>query len=195
MTVREDRRIIRTKQLLKDKLLDLISENGMDQVTVKELTERAGLNRGTFYLHYRDIQDFCEQYTEEMLHGYQMIIRKLELSANCHSPDIEPPAGFVRPFDYILENKRFFSVFLGPGGDSTLEIKLRRLIQDQLHRSYRVSNQFYGEIPAKQQYLFAYLSSAYSGSIRHWIMQGLDLSPKEMAVLFAEISQLGSSNL
>ena len=49
---RTDPRIFRTRQFLRDALIDLIREKGFDIVQVQEITERAKLNRPTFYLHY-----------------------------------------------------------------------------------------------------------------------------------------------
>ena len=53
----EDRRVRRTKQLIKQSLIELMHEKPFKDITVKDITERADLNRGTFYLHYVDIYD------------------------------------------------------------------------------------------------------------------------------------------
>ena len=47
-----DRRIQRTRELLKDALMQLIAEKGYDSVTIQDITEKANLGRTTFYLHY-----------------------------------------------------------------------------------------------------------------------------------------------
>lgn len=52
--IKEDRRIRRTKKLLKQALAQLMDEKDFKDITVKDITERADLNRGTFYLHYTD---------------------------------------------------------------------------------------------------------------------------------------------
>ncbi|MGL3600309.1 TetR/AcrR family transcriptional regulator, partial [Veillonella sp. ZSJB6] len=57
----EDLRITRTKQLIKSAFLELIDEHGFEAVTVKAITERAGINRGTFYSHYVDKFDLMEK--------------------------------------------------------------------------------------------------------------------------------------
>lgn len=56
-----DRRIIRTKEAIRDALITLIEEKGFDAVSVINITSRADINRGTFYLHYRDKYDLLEQ--------------------------------------------------------------------------------------------------------------------------------------
>ncbi len=51
---RLDPRVIRTRQMLREALVSLIAEKGFDAVTVQDITDRAGLNCATFYLHYQD---------------------------------------------------------------------------------------------------------------------------------------------
>ncbi|KQL50031.1 TetR family transcriptional regulator [Brevibacillus choshinensis] len=196
MTTRMDRRILRTRQLLREVFLDLAMENGMDNITVKELTDRTGLNRGTFYLHYQDIQDFAEQFQNEILEGFYSIIKKLGHDIDRQKPfDAPPPYGYVRPFEYVVEHKRFFQVFM-PNGDTSFGFRLTQLIREQFHRSYFYYNsENLSEIPAKQQYLFSYLASAYVGTIHFWIQRDLDLSPTELTLLFSQISRLGSAHL
>ena len=55
--VREDRRVRRTRRMLREALLSLIVEKGYDQVTVQDVLDRADLSRATFYAHFRDKDD------------------------------------------------------------------------------------------------------------------------------------------
>ena len=48
----QDTRVQMTKKLLKDALLEILKSKPITSVTVKELVDTAGINRGTFYLHY-----------------------------------------------------------------------------------------------------------------------------------------------
>src|SRR5690348_13436851 len=54
---KEDRRKERTRQLLRDALLELISEKGYEAITLQDITDRANVARPTFYLHFKDKQD------------------------------------------------------------------------------------------------------------------------------------------
>ena len=58
---KEDRRIRRTKRLLRQALAELMNEKDFKDITVKEITDRADLNRGTFYFHYTDTYDLREK--------------------------------------------------------------------------------------------------------------------------------------
>jgi AcrR family transcriptional regulator len=52
-----DRRVQRTRDLLRTALMQLVREKGYDAVTIEDITERANLGRTTFYLHYRSKDD------------------------------------------------------------------------------------------------------------------------------------------
>ena len=58
---KEDRRVRRTKKLLTQALTELLQEKQVNEITVKELTDLADMNRGTFYLYYKDIFDMLEK--------------------------------------------------------------------------------------------------------------------------------------
>ena len=59
----EDLRVTRTRKMLEEALIELTVEKGFAAVTVRDITERAMVNRSTFYRHYLDKFDLLEQYT------------------------------------------------------------------------------------------------------------------------------------
>ena len=64
-TEREDPRILRTQHLLLHAFSDLYSEKGFHAMTVQDVTERAGVNRGTFYTHFEDKYAILEYWLRE----------------------------------------------------------------------------------------------------------------------------------
>jgi hypothetical protein len=56
---RVDRRVRRTRELLRGSLLSLIAEKGYERVTVQDVIDRAGVGRSTFYAHFRDRRTCC----------------------------------------------------------------------------------------------------------------------------------------
>lgn len=61
-----DRRVRRTKELLRRALLALITEKGYERVTVQEIIDRADVGRSTFYAHFRDKEDLLVYGLEEL---------------------------------------------------------------------------------------------------------------------------------
>ena len=66
---KSDRRVKRTRQLLRAALIQLIAEKGYDAVTIQDITERANLGRTTFYLHYQSKDDLFYDHHAGMTNG------------------------------------------------------------------------------------------------------------------------------
>ena len=73
-TKKEDRRVRRTKKLLTQALTQLLQQKQVNEITVKELTDLADMNRGTFYLYYKDIFDMLEKIEDELFENLNGII-------------------------------------------------------------------------------------------------------------------------
>lgn len=62
-----DLRTERTKRSIINAFLELRAEKPIEKITVKELAERAFINKATFYSHYHDIYDLTEQLENEII--------------------------------------------------------------------------------------------------------------------------------
>lgn len=56
-----DKRIEKTKALIKDTFLALSLTTPAEKITVKAICDKANINRGTFYYHYLDVPDLIEK--------------------------------------------------------------------------------------------------------------------------------------
>lgn len=110
-----DRRVKRTRGLLISALMSLLKEKPLRAITVRELTERADVNRATFYAHYHDIYDMCDQIRCEFTQMFDELI-------TIHATELEQ--GHFKPmlqdvFDYIDDNEDvFLAFFAGNAGDT-----------------------------------------------------------------------------
>ncbi|WHY76867.1 TetR/AcrR family transcriptional regulator [Neobacillus sp. WH10] len=186
-----DRRIIRTKRMIRDALTLLMEEKGFEAITVRDLTERADINRGTFYLHYEDKYDLLEQCEEEIING----INKLTLKINPEDAlsfdgQKEPFPFIVYLFEYLHENSSFMKAVLGPNGDASFQEKLKELIKRTFYQNI-LSKINQEDMLVPVDFLIAYVCSAHLGVIQHWLESGMEKSPREMALILARITLLG----
>lgn len=72
MEKKEDRRIAMTKRLLKAALIELLKEQDIYHISIRELCERADVNRTTFYKYYGSQFDLLT----DMEKGYAGLYRK-----------------------------------------------------------------------------------------------------------------------
>lgn len=75
-----DPRVVRTRNLLGKAFIDVLSEKGFQSISVQDITERAGVNRTTFYLHFPDKYAMVDFITSQ---AFRQEIEKRMLNA-CH---------------------------------------------------------------------------------------------------------------
>ncbi|MEF9975988.1 MAG: TetR/AcrR family transcriptional regulator, partial [Oscillospiraceae bacterium] len=75
-----DRRIRKTRKLLRESLLKLMSRKKLHDITVKELCEEADVNRGTFYAHYRDVYDLFAIMEDEIFDELSLVLSNYYLT-------------------------------------------------------------------------------------------------------------------
>ncbi|MFJ7727365.1 TetR/AcrR family transcriptional regulator [Neobacillus sp. NPDC097160] len=62
-----DPRILRTRKLIMDSFIELSGKKEFKDITVKDITTEAMINRATFYYHFEDIYDLLEKVLSEVL--------------------------------------------------------------------------------------------------------------------------------
>ncbi|MCM3115287.1 TetR/AcrR family transcriptional regulator [Neobacillus sp. MER 74] len=189
-----DKRIVRTKRLIRDALTELMEEKGFEGITVRDLTQKAEINRGTFYLHYHDKYDLLEQSEAEILTEIQKIAQKINPLdfMNFNRAD-EPFPFIITLFELFQENSRFMKVILGPNGDASFQGKLKDFIKQTFYQNI-MSKINTDHLLVPVDYLFAYVSSAHLGVIQHWLESGMKKSPREIAMILSRITFLGPRN-
>jgi AcrR family transcriptional regulator len=179
-----DRRIQRTRQLLRDALLQLIVEKGYDTLTVQDITDRADVARTTFYLHYKDIDDLlfnsvAEMYEELMAGGepFHIPVAGEPGSGNINSAD----------FEHVKKYADFYRAMLSAHGSMNFLLRILDYIAQLTLRHCAEA------LPANSQPripldLFAYFwAGAEIGTMIWWLKQNnLSHTPEDMA-RFGEI--------
>ena len=112
----EDRRVRRTRAQLRTAFTSLMAEKPINQITVRELADRADVNRGTFYTHYRDIYDMLEQVEQELLDELTAVLDRY--SAQELRRGIRPVLEEV--FCFVRENAALCTALLSAGERSAL---------------------------------------------------------------------------
>lgn len=182
---KDDRRVKRTKRLLKDSLAALLMEKNLNEISVKELVDRADINRGTFYLHYRDIYDMLAQIENEMIADLEEITDKFPASV------VE---GFPKPyllevFRYIAENLEFCRMLLGPNGDMAFVDKLKKMVEEKSLLSIKAA--YPENTYVNYQFFAAYNVAGCVGLLQNWIESGMKITPEELAEVADDLIRKG----
>lgn len=86
-----DRRTRYTRQAIKDILLEELKHKTYSKITVTEICKKAEINRGTFYLHYYDIDDVLDDILEDFLSDTSSVLDHVlcPYKLNCTYPFCE----------------------------------------------------------------------------------------------------------
>lgn len=189
-----DLRIARTKELILDALIDLIDEKSLDAITVRDITNKAGINRGTFYAHYQDKFDLVRTYEDEIMAEIATIAKQsiLEYISTANPEDLTILPQAVTLFECFHKNGEFLRVILSPKGDLSFQTRLKDFVWDKLF-SNDAEDAIYreGTLLVPGEYLAAYISSAHLGVIQQWLNNGKQESPEEMARILFMIAANG----
>ncbi|WP_340372897.1 TetR/AcrR family transcriptional regulator C-terminal domain-containing protein [Peribacillus sp. FSL E2-0218] len=185
-----DRRIIRTKRMIRDALTHLMEEKGFERITVRDLTEKADINRGTFYLHYQDKYDLLKKSEDEIIQEMKEFFKELKPKMLVDSQLLNDPIPLVKLFEYIKENAQFMKLILGPKGDPAFQVRIKQFMRTNfLEKAMKNLNHESLLVPI--EHLMAYVTSAHLGVIQYWLENGMQQPPQEMASTLIKISYYG----
>ena len=164
-----------TRLLFRTALTELMQEKPFPQITIKEICEKADLNRTTFYLHYADQADLLEEIENEVQQKTVEYLEHVKPSAN--APDmIEAFLVYIRDYAPL-----FRVLLLGSGAEGFR----RRFIEKTLEK-VRMNI----PAPAHQEmepYLMSFLMQGCVHMIAVWIERGFDIAPFQLAAYIFEL--------
>lgn len=174
MEKKVDRRVIKTRRQLKKGLAALMKEKSVNQITVKELVEEVDINRSTFYLHFKDIQDLLREIEENMEAQIKRAIEEHPIvSGN------ENAFYFIEDMFRVLDEEREISkALIGPNGDVGFIHRIERIIKENSRGTLEKM------FPGKKEdlkYFYAFCLSGCLGLVKVWLNEGEEKSPEEMA--------------
>ena len=153
-------------------LIELLEEKDLEYITVKEICQRAGVNRSTFYLHYETVADLVNE-TAEMVNRRFLAYFPQQKEEILRSVDSREPEDlilvtqeYLLPYlRFIRDNKRVYrAAFRNPGGMRT-EARYEGLKQYILHP---ILARF--AIPeACQPYYIAYYVEGIMAIVKEWL--------------------------
>lgn len=153
---------------LKTAFWKLYEQKPVSHITVKEITDLSGYNRGTFYLYFKDVYDILEQVEEEILlstkENFKLITDSLQ----------NPQMVDLMSFALTISKKhdKHMSVLLGEHGDPKFEATYKQITKEFLRHNLENS---IDRDELKSEYLFEFFVSGLIGTIRLWHSRDEDL--------------------
>lgn len=161
-----------TKQHIREALIQLLLEEKFETISVSKLCQRAGINRGTFYLHYLDKYDLIETLKEEII---AQLRKNFEETTNTRDLLITNLSYLQQNYDliYAVSQSHYLNF-----RETIREFMLSILTNDQhkLQTEHFLKENF----PISEKYALEVFLSSIEGIISLWISSGTKETPEEM---------------
>lgn len=179
-----DLRVIRTKESIRQAFIKLIEEKGFNELTVKDITTTAKINRGTFYVYYQDKFDLMEQYENEVMGNLLNIRNKYVPKKALHEITNFPIAAAVEIFSYLYEIRDLMKAFLNTKSESSFTVRMKELMWDEWYKANSDLLNNKNNLMVPSEYYISYISYANMGLVQQWFNNDCKESPQEMAKIF-----------
>jgi len=177
-----DRRVRRTRKLLKGALVEVTLEKGYQNVTIQDVTERADIGYRTFFRHFSGIDELLVAVGQETLHELRDILvfpSKIDssLAGGAHEKN-----GQVL-FNFIQKTPEIFQVlFLERGVRFCLQPVFEAACQDMDQLLSTVS-----DLRFPQEIVANHLIASIFELIRWWLLNDMHHSPEEMGEIMYKL--------
>lgn len=170
-----------TKKALANSLKELMKDTPLNKLSVKDIVDKCGLNRQTFYYHFQDIFDLVEWiYKTEAVESIDQY-RSYDTWTD----------GFYRIFIYIENNKAFCLNTLNSLGRNHLDMYLYSVTNDLL---LGVVNEVASGMMVREEdrkFIANFYTLAFTGLVIQWMKDGMKESPK---IIIEKLSELIEGN-
>lgn len=184
MAIYPDKRVERSKAALKSTFLELLANKRFDHITISEIVEIAGYNRGTFYAHFKSKEALLEEMVGETL---QEMIRQIKYPYRQDSiVDLHNLlAEDISLFTYFIQNARLYKTLLSSNSPTDFRHLMASAIEELFIAEYDY------KLPAdsmlEPKWLYVYRAHGLAGLIIRWIEEDFPDPPLQMAKQVVEL--------
>lgn len=181
MAQKEDRRVKRTKKLLRDALVELILEKGYGAITVQDILDQADVGRSTFYAHFGSKDD--------LLVGdapYFHIMFEEDQSAE---GVIDPIPSFLAMFEHVAEQRQLFRALVGGEGVNLVQQAVQTHLCTTFVAHFDLLAQHDQSLSLPSPVVAHYLTGGLMSLLIWWLDEEMPYSPDEINVMFMQMAR------
>lgn len=146
-------------------LLALLKEKPLSEISISELTSRAGIGRVSFYRNYESKEDILKEESERLIREWGRLYES--------NPESAPETLFPSLFDFYRDHKDFYTTLYHAGMSS--------IMMETIVSTIRITP----EMQNLEAYMKSFWAYGIYGWMLEWIKRGMQESGKELLVLFS----------
>ena len=186
---RTDRRVRKTKKQLRMALTALMMERGVGDITVREIAELADVNRGTFYAHYRDVNDLLAQVEESVF----LRLEEISVTNRSRSGDDALFTYLTDVMTLCRDSADIYRALVIRNNDIDFQQRLLEALKSHYMRSFVEHSSSAAE--RDQEYFCSFAVHGMLSMTNDWMESGLRETPEEIARYGADFILRGLQGL
>lgn len=175
----EDRRVKRTKKALRECLFSLLEHKPLKEISVKELTEAADVNRSTFYFYYKDINDMMMQIQNEI---YTVFEAEVIAPTSAFNTVEDFMAYILRFLLFCRENEKICKFVIGNDPDNNLTRIIRASLLEHIPDTKKAF-----ALDDPKCYLTCIALTGIWETVIQWMYDGMLVPPEELAAFLSNV--------
>jgi len=184
-----DLRVQRTKKLIRNAFVELLEEKELNKITINAITTKAEINRVTFYLHYKDINDLIDSMLNELIAELEKVLLD-KLDREYKTGD--ELTSLILLLEHIAENSRIYKVLLVTKNipyftPRLMDILSALIINNTEKKSIKDPEDFL-KMNIPSDIAAWYGTSAMIGTISMWVGNDMPYTPKFLAEKIIELN-------
>ncbi|MDE5990248.1 MAG: TetR/AcrR family transcriptional regulator C-terminal domain-containing protein [Clostridia bacterium] len=175
--MQETRRVRMTKKMIKDAYIELLERNPSKRLSITDICNVADINRSTFYMHYEDVNQLVTEIEDDLLDciPYPQNVSGTLSESEQYINLLE------KTFDYIHENKKYFSIVFVHFENTNFQKRIAQTILER-YKSIAISNN-----TLLTKYGFVFCINGVVGLIKEWIVDDFPISSRELAKIILQL--------
>lgn len=169
--MKTDARTQYTRKVIRECFLELLKKTPLNRITVKEICERAQINRSTFYRYYADPFDLMEQLEIELLHSFEKYLGDMSV----HGPEYAVEA----MLEAVKDNTELYLLLVSENADHQYIGKI--VSGSYAHFKSGFARRYPSLSPTQQRWVYYFIAQGCISVVLDWIAGGMQESVKEVA--------------
>ncbi len=181
-----DKRQIKTKKAIIGAFITLLQKKNISKITITELSQAAGIDRKTFYLHYNSIEGLYNNL------GCMLVSLIKDVIIEYSTAGKAPYYLFAGVNDIISEKIDLFKDIAKNNDFTDFMFTIKDILSDELINLYGKKN-----TPASERFKLTaeFIASGTVAMYLRWLKGEANISMDELALLAAEMTTNGASGL
>lgn len=186
----EDRRARRSRKLLKESLLELMKRKAFADISVRDVTDAADMNRATFYLHYSGTAELLQSVEEDLLAELQALVdahMQETVAVGSVAPVFEPV------LDFAVEHRETCTILFASSEASGFFQSIQQLVHE--NGAPLVRTWFRPADPRLTDYLLNFLAWGFIGLLSEWFEKDMALPKSELLAAAQRLADSAAAGL